>query len=339
MKGTESKAVKLSVIVAAPDCGSSLENCLESIVRTACGSGRLNAAKSKNETYLKISKTVITHLKPSATADGSDKMIEIIVAAGCLKEEFDEWAERYSEIVFINFPPRTTLPFLLSAAIARSKGEIVAITDSSCIVADDWISSILKAHQSEAAVIGGAVEMSGNGGSLTDWSAYFCDYGQFMLPAERGAADAVPGNNLSIKRPALNRGKEFVEPEFWKTLWCRKLQSEGLELFFEPAILVNCHKNYKLIPFLARRFYQGRCFAGMRAAKFSGVKRVVYTIGTPLLPILALFRTISPVVRKNRHFGKLLLSMPVIVLAIVSWSAGEAAGYAAGTGNSCAVID
>lgn len=301
-KGTESKTVKLSVIVASPEYSSSLESCLESIL-----------------------------------SNKSDA-IEIIVAA-CSKEEIEELAKRYSEIIFIEFMSKTSLPILLGKAIVRSTGEIIAITDSSCIVADGWITSILKAHESEPPVIGGAVEMSGDEASVTDWAAYFCDYGQFMLPAGRGAVNAVPGNNLSIKRAALEIGKGFVENGFWKTLWCRKLQSEDLELFSEPAILVNCHKTYKLIPFLVKRFSQGRCFAGMRAFEFSRIKRVAYAIGSALLPLLALFRIISTIVRKKRHFAKLLLSLPVIILAIISWSAGEAAGYAAGTGNSCAVID
>lgn len=301
--GTHSRTVKLTIIVASLDCGSSLANCLERIL------------------------------------SGKSDEIEVIVAACCSTEEINNLAQRYPDIIFIVFAPETPLPVLLSTAMARSTGEIIAITDSSCIVTDGWISAILKAHQSESPVIGGAVEMSDNRSSLTDWAAYFCDYGQFMLPARSGIVDAVPGNNMSIKHIALESGKEFVENEFWKTLWCRKLQSEGVELFSDPAILVNCHKTYKLIPFLVRRFYQGRCFAGMRAMKFSNIKRIVYTSGTPILPLLSLFRTVSPIMHKKRHLAKLFLSMPVIVLAIVSWSAGESVGYAAGTGNSCKAID
>ncbi|MGH9947870.1 MAG: glycosyltransferase [Pyrinomonadaceae bacterium] len=295
----EDEVIKLSVIVSSLKDESSLKNCLESIL-------------------------------PQKTDE-----VEIISPVAHSQTFQREWAARYAEVDFIEYPAGTMLPTLLSAGISRSKGEIIAITDSTCVAADDWLASILKAHELAYPVIGGSVEMSGGSGSLTDWAAYFCDYGQFMLPTESGMVAAIPGNNFSIKRPVLEKGREFVENGFWKTLWCRKLQSDGIELFSEPKISVSRRENHKLAAFLVRRFCQGRCFAGMRAEEFSRIKRFVYTIGSPLLPIFFFIRTVSPVFRKRRHVGKLLLSIPVIILAVVWWAAGEASGYFAGKGNSC----
>ena len=38
---------------------------------------------------------------------------------------------------------------------------------------------------------------------------------------------------------------------------------------------------------------------------------------------------------KRRHVGKLVLAMPMIFLAMLSWALGELTGYFAGPGESC----
>ncbi len=297
------KAIKLSVVVASLHAPTDLQNCLESIL-----------------------------------AEKPDE-IEIIVADCCLKEKTAEWKRKFPAIEFVEFPEKTSPEKLLGAGIARASGEIIAITNSSCVVASDWISAILRAHEAEKSlVIGGAVEMSGRE-NLTTWAAYFCDYAEFMPPAPRGIAAVVPGNNLSIKRWALEKDSDLTAPEFWKTLWCQKLQSAGIELFSEPEISVRWNKTYKLIPLLVRRFYQGRCFAGRRFAGENFSKRAFYSVGSVFLPVVFLFRIAAPILQRKRFVGKFLSSLPIIVLAVIFWSVGEMFGFLAGTGTSCKHTD
>lgn len=294
----------------------------------------------------KVSVVIASFYSPAALKDCLESVlanpqneIEIIAADCCLRGKRAEMSKQFPAVNFLEFPANAKLPILLAAGIKRASGEIIAITDSSCVVGKDWISAIRRAHRTESPIIGGAVEMFETGASLTDWAAYFCDYAQFMTPAAPGIVEAVPGNNLAVKSEILKRGAEPVENEFWKTLWCRKLQGEGVKLFFEPSISVRCRKTYQLMPFLSRRFHQGRCFAAMRLANEPGGKRALYAFGSVLLPALFLFRAISPVIRRKRFLAKLIFSLPVICLAAVFWACGEAVGYAAGAGNSSARID
>lgn len=299
------KNVRLSVVVASLFGESSLNKCLDSIL-----------------------------------VDYNEEESQIIVADCCLKGKKAELIEKYPQVTFIIFTKKTSLPILLGSGIKEAKGEIIAITDSSCVVDKDWISSILKAHQIESSpVIGGAVQMNEDSRNLTDWTAYFCDYGQFMPPASHGFAIDVPGNNLSIKRWALREGKEFVDKKFWKTHWCRALQSKGVKLFSEPSISVKWQKNYKLIPFLVSRFYKGRCFAAIRFENDILAKKLLFVAGSVFLPFLILFRTVTSILPKKRFLGILILLLPLIFLAGTFWSVGETIGYLAGKGCSCEHID
>jgi len=263
--------------------------------------------------------------------------IEIIVADSREDDSVKDVMTKYPDVAFICFPEKTPLPMLWGGGIARSKGGIIAITDSTSVADGNWIAAILKAHESADPVVGGAVEAA-EGKNMVDWAAYFCEYGQFMRPLPEGPADVLSGNNISFKRWTLTKGREFAQTGFWKTYWCRGLQEEGIQLVSTPTMVIYDKKSYRLVPFLIRRFHHGRCFAGMRVSTISGLERASYILGSPLLPLLFLARTTRGVVSKQRHLKQFILSLPVSLLAIVVWSVGEFCGYLTGTGESCAHV-
>lgn len=260
--------------------------------------------------------------------------VEIIVADCCQDEARQDLTATYPYVTWSRFSSPVTLPGLWGAGIARATGQIIAITETTCVVDHRWVATILQAHEGPHAVIGGAVEVEGRR-SLVDWAAYFCEYGQFMLPLVKGVVHELPGNNVSFKRWVLQHGQEYVQPGFWKTYWCRKLQAAGIELVAAPAMVVHYKKTFRLRPFLIRRFHHGRCFAGMRIAQDAALKRVFYALASPLLPLVFLYRIITAIVPKKRYLKEFVLSLPVSCLAIVSWSCGECWGYLTGPGDSC----
>ena len=294
----QEKSVKLSIVVASIYSQTVLKKCLDSIL----------ANYGEN--------------------------VEIIVAHNSAVEPISDLIAEYADVCFIKFTEKTTLPVLWATGIARTSGEIVAVTDSSCVVAENWISEIFAAHQADSPVIGGAVEMS-ESKSLTDWAAYFCEYGQFMKPLAAGAVEVLPGNDIAFKRDVLKKHPQFVENEFWKTYLCQQLQTEGIELISAPSMLVYYSKSFEFLPFLVRRFHHGRCFAGMRIKSETVFKRALYAVGTIVLPFVFFIRTITPVLQKRRFVREFILALPISVLAILLWSIGETCGYLAGTGKSC----
>ena len=270
-----------------------------------------------------------------------EQKIEIIIAhsgahGGAHGGEDAVLAElaRLHRATLLSFPAGTTLPRLWGAALARSTGEIIAVAETTCVPAADWVASIIAAHEASAPVIGGAVEPAGCD-TLLDWAAFFCEYGQFLRPVSEGAVSELPGNNLSFKRWVMEVGPELVAPEFWKTYWCRRLRAAGIVLQSTSSVAVYYRKSYRLWPFLARRFHHGRCFAGMRVARWSALRRAGYALGTLLLPLLFLARVVRAVAPKRRYLRQFILALPFSVLAMVSWSVGECCGYLTGAGRSC----
>ena len=273
---------------------------------------------------------VLSALRNQEGADG----VEVIVADGSGDRAVDHARFQGEGAVTLRFPEGTPLPALWGAGISQSHGALIAILDDCSVPDRQWVSSILAAHESSDLVIGGAVDPSPQR-SLIDWAAYFCEYGQFMLPLSGGNVSELPGNNIAFKRAALRRGTAFVEPGFWKTYWCRALQHEGVQLRSAPSMVVYDRKSYRLVPFLIRRYHHGRCFAGMRRTQLSPVMRMLYVLGTPVLPVLFMRRIAGPIMQKRRYLLRFICSLPISILAVVSWSWGECFGYLAGPGRSC----
>ncbi len=263
--------------------------------------------------------------------------VEIILAYAADRELPFVTPALGSGVSLIRLPEGTALPQLLGAAIARAQGEILAISDAHCAVDRNWISATLAAHAAPHPVIGGAVEPDGLG-TLVDWAGYFCDYGAFMSPLAPGVVRHVPGINLSMKRWALGMGREFVEGEFWKAFWCQQLKTKGYDLHIEPSMLVFYRRSFSFRPFLRLRFDHGRCFAGMRARRFNLWQRLLYLLGSPLLPLVFAVRFFQALVPKRRHVRYLIVSFPIVMLAMISWGLGEFCGYLLGEGTSCSRV-
>jgi glycosyl transferase family 2 len=268
------------------------------------------------------------------TAQQRDGEPEIIVVDSADGEIPKRFAERGENVTFIRLPDEANIARMLGEALRRARGDILAITEATCAVDRNWVSAIEKAHEAPHPVIGGAVEPEQLRSAL-DWAAFFAEYGHFMLPIDEGVVDQVPGINLSVKRPALGRGREFVDGEFWKAFWCRRLQAEGTRLWLTPSVLVHYRKTFALRPFLARRFHHGRCFAAMRSRAWSAARRTLYAAGSPVLPFVFCARIVRSVAPKTRYRFELVRAFPHVVLATVSWAVGEGCGYLLGAGTSC----
>lgn len=297
--GMMEAAPALSVIVAAPASPPDVHGCLEPIMRQC-----------------------------------RDQRAEILVTYSAADDPPHGIGVNGTRMTFMDLPPTAPLPAHLREAIARSAGSIIAVTEGTCAVNDGWISAVAHAQRGPHAVVGGAVEPLGLR-TVVDWAAYFCDYGQFMLPFSEGSAREIPGNNFLLKRWALAQGGEFPDGGFWKTLWCQRLQAQGIALYMTPAMVVYYRKSFRLWPYLAHRFHNGRCFGGMRAVELNGRERVLRIATAPGLPVLFCVRIIRAVLPKRRFRREFFIALPVIALAAIAWALGEFVGYLRGSGRSC----
>lgn len=282
---------KLSIIIGSQNARSSISDCLKAL------------ESQRNGEEVEI-------LVVDNSTDGT---------AAIVRKEFPH-------IKLVDSDQHKLMPQLWETGIQQSTGECVALTTSHFVPASNWIKEILKAHEDPYPAIGGAIENDKASG-LVNWAIYFCRYSPYMLPFGEKTVEDFAGDNASYKRSALDRCREVRRDGFWESFVHAEMRRQGLQLLITPSIVVYHQKSFALVGFMKQRFWHGRQFGSERALKISGLKRTSYVLLSPSIPFLYLSRITRRVLNKRKCFKKYLLSLPILLLFLLSWAAGELSGY------------
>lgn len=252
--------------------------------------------------------------------------VEIIVVDNSTDGTAETIRRQFPKVKLVRSPTSDFIPELWGIGIDQSAGDIIAITTAHCVPNKNWIEEILKAHETPYPGIGGAIENDESAG-LVEWAVYFCRYSHFMLPFPKGTVREIPGDNASYKRWAMDRCETVRRNGFWEPMIHAELRKDGLQLLMTPAIVVRHKKSFSVTAFMKQRFWHGRQFGSTRASDLSPMVRMIYIVFSPLIPVLFLSRITRQVLTKRRHIKEFFLSLPILILFLLSWSTGEFTGY------------
>jgi len=256
-----------------------------------------------------------------------------IIVADCSTDGTDALIRsKFPAVKLLRFAGAVGLPQLLHEALARAEGRVVTVTEPHCTFAADWLEKLCQAHDSEFAVIGGAVE-NGRPDGLLSWACYFADYGAFGLPSRKKVTTLLAGNNVSYKRSVLDRAVPSMQDGFWKVFFHRDLEQRGVRFLFDPEVVVYYARPDTFRSFLQRYYRRAWSFAALRCERISPGGRFFRVVTAPALPFLLLYRRLSGSWGKGRRTGKLLLSIPLLGIFMTAWAAGEFTGYLLGPGR------
>lgn len=264
-----------------------------------------------------------------------EKQIEAaeVIAVSNFSVEDLESDSRFSYVKFIELAAEMTVPQLRSRGINLAHGEIIALSEDHCFFDKDWCQDIRKAHESNNAAVGGAIE-NADGSRALDWAVYFFDYGKYMPPNQTGESETLSGFNTSYKKEVLDELWEIYADGFFEIFFNEELKKRGHKLFLTDSAIIFHAKNYELKKTLIQFYHLARSFAARRilAAPFS--KHAAFAVVSLCLPIILPTRIALIVIRKNRRFKELVSSFPCLVLLLSAWAWGEFRGYLGGEGAS-----
>lgn len=263
-----------------------------------------------------------------------DVSAEVIVCARSNSPSAQLVDAKYPEVRLIVADQLSSVAELRALGVRAAYGRLIAITEDHCIPPPDWFVTIRQAHVNHLGpAIGGAVD-NGATERLVDWAVFFCEYSNFMSPAPRGIVHDLPGPNVSYKREALVALDVLTGTEFWETVVHGQVERAGETLWSDPSIRMLHRKHFATRSFLAERYHYSRSFAGRCAATISPMRRLGYTLLTPLLPPLLVRRISQRVLSRRRYTPIFLRTLPYLVLFTLVWAWGEAVGYLLGPGHS-----
>lgn len=220
-----------------------------------------------------------------------------------------------------------------AAGIRVARAPFVAFTEEHSFTHPTWAEALLATLRQGFAAAGPELGNS-NPASALSWANLLSEYGQWMARPRDESIDHIPGHNGGYRRDLLlatgARLDAFLDAE--STLhWHWK--SQGHRLCLEPAARTDHLNVSRLRPTLRLRLLSGRLFAAERARGWSLEQRLLYLLGSPLIPFVRFRRLLRDAARVRRAGARLPHgTLPTAFLTLTVESLGEALGYA--TGNA-----
>lgn len=287
--------IKISVIIPSYNSSQTIERCLTSL--------------EQQETSEKFEVIVV---------DSSTDNTKAIVEA------------RFPNIKLYFFNDRKYAGVARNFGVSKSSGDIIAFTDADCFVESNWINQIVAAHQeTDMPLIGGPIA-NGNPESYLGWAYYFASFNRFLPRTGVYQYTDLATGCLTIKKWAFEKYGDFSEDRFGEdTLFCWKIAEAGYPLLFMSNIKVYHTNPENWQELISKKIQHGKVFAQVRVRKynFSPCKRLVYILGSPLLPLLLIYRCTKEVLKAPIYWRYFCQVLPLIFLELLAWSYGEFLGY------------
>ena len=144
-------------------------------------------------------------------------------------------------------------------------------------------------------------------------------------------SDIAPTHNGAFRRQVLlDLGADLDHALHQGDRLTLLLRSANHRMYFEPGARIDHLNCARWGPWLGERYLGGRLLGGRRAARWSWPRRLVYLLGSPLIPALLVMR-LRPVLAAARRAGLLPPGTLAALFAggIVS-AAGEMVSYLLG---------
>jgi glycosyl transferase family 2 len=221
-----------------------------------------------------------------------------------------------------------------AAGVYRATAPVVAFVEDHSFPAKGWAEALIRAHQKPWAAVG-PMMANANPHSLVSWANLIIEYSEWMEPVSGGVAEHLPGHNGTYKRALLleygDRLEAMLEAE---SILQWDLRAKGHRLYLEPAAKTY-HQNFSA-PFswLPLRLDGGRLFAASRSRTWPLLKRLLYALAAPLIPVVRFRRAVGEMRRPGRARHLMPRVLPLLFAGLVVDGTGEMIGYAFGPGNA-----
>jgi hypothetical protein len=222
-----------------------------------------------------------------------------------------------------------------NAAGARlARAPVVAFVEEHSYPQAGWAEALMRAHHQPWAAVGPVVDTA-NGDSRVGWADFLVGYGPWLGPSAAGERDFLPGHNSSYKRELLLQyGPDLDRMLESETILHADLRHKGHRLYLEPEARI-LHLNFESPSVWIRaQYYSGRAFAAPRSEQWSLVRRLLYLLGGPLIPLVRFGRIVGQARGSGRWSVPPPGAWPVLLLGLGISAAGEMIGYAVGAGDA-----
>lgn len=246
----------------------------------------------------------------------------------------EQLEERFHSIKFVDVPSMVPLGKARAAGVRAAAAPFVLIIETH-VYPDPQLAEKLTAAVSgewSHAVPG---FRNANPDTGLSWVGFLSDYGSWAQTLPPGETDKAPAHNAAFRRSVLLEFGERLEHvlTFGDELYLT-LRARGHKSYFEPAAGIQHVNLNRFRPFVRERYLAGALIGGARSTRWSFLRRMVYVVGSPLIPFVTLSRIRKGVRDTARSQSLPRGTFPAIVLGAIVKAAGEMRGYLLGAPES-----
>jgi hypothetical protein len=221
-----------------------------------------------------------------------------------------------------------------AAGVRRARAPVIVFAEDHCFPEPRWAERLVAAHEGPWEVVGPAMR-NANPATMVSWSDFVIGYGPWMYPAPAGPAAFLPGHNSSYKRSVLlDYGDDLENMLQAETVLHFDLSHRGHQLYLESNACA-AHTNFALLSsWLPVQFYAGRVFAASRASQWGIARRILFCGGSPLIPVVRLWRCLRELTRPGRPYRLIPRMLPFLCAGLALDGLGQMMGYLFGPGSA-----
>ena len=231
---------------------------------------------------------------------------------------------------------KPSVPQLRAAAVARAKGDVVAVIEEHCRPPAGWLRAIRDSFEPGDAAIGGPMVDDG-WKRRRDWVVLFSEYHNYLPPWADGDRSLLNGANIAYRRAFLEKHRELLSTGYWEVVLHPKLAQDGRMRGLQ-RLAVHHTGPFDYGYYLRQRFLLSRVWGAMQREKSPLSKRLFYLVAAPLFPFLLLAR-ITARVRGSPYMGQYVRTLPLLVPVAFTYVLGEWSGYAFGMGDALEEVE
>lgn len=233
----------------------------------------------------------------------------------------------------------TTVPALRRRGVDEAEGNVVAVIEEHCSAKSDWLKQAIDAlERDDVTAVGGPI-VDYDYPALSDWVVYFCEYSDALPPFPPGEAQELNDANIAYRRSVLTEHREQLDAGYWPMTLHGALRAEGHSLRSIPEMVVYHRGPFRFGYYLGQRYLFSRAYTGVRAQSQPVLWRLTYLAAGPVMPLILLARKTRTVFAKRCRVKQFVLALPLTLIALVVFVAGEWVGCLLGPGDALSRVE
>jgi len=222
-----------------------------------------------------------------------------------------------------------------AAAVKVATSPLVAIIEDHAWPEPTWAEALLRAFSDPAgyAAVGPAI-VNANPDTAVSWAHLIFGFGRWVVPVESQRVTRLPSHNSCYRREVLLARGDALEYWLAAEILLHDALTRSGQAFFLAADARTHHVNIsRLRDFVISQFNTSRMFGALRCKGWSFAHRLLYIVGSPLIP-LVLWSRIAPATARIVPPALRLKVYLALALAMLVSGYGEMAGYVFGMGKA-----